>query len=49
LPEVQTNGEVEDVVMNGMEDSRSTEKAKIEWVVVAQVEAFGEECGMRRT
>jgi cytosolic iron-sulfur protein assembly protein CIAO1 len=39
MQEVQTNGEVEDVVMNGMEDSGSTEKVKTEWVVLAQVEA----------
>ena len=36
MQEEQTNGEVEDVVMNGMEDS---EKVKTEWVVMAQVEA----------
>lgn len=39
MQEAQTNGEVGDVVMNGMEDSGSTEKVKTEWVVMAQVEA----------
>jgi WD40 repeat protein len=37
--ERETNGEGEDVVMNGMEDSGSMEEVKTEWVVVAQVEA----------
>jgi hypothetical protein len=39
LPEAQTNGEVDDVIMNGMEASGSTKKVKTEWVVVAHVEA----------
>jgi WD40 repeat protein len=34
-----TNGEAEDVVMNGAEDSSSSEEVKTEWVVVAQIEA----------
>jgi cytosolic iron-sulfur protein assembly protein CIAO1 len=39
MQEAQTNGEIGDVVMNGTEDSGSTEKVKTEWVVVAEVEA----------
>jgi WD40 repeat protein len=39
MQKAQTNGEVGDIVMNGMEDSSSMEKVKTEWVVMAQVEA----------
>jgi cytosolic iron-sulfur protein assembly protein CIAO1 len=37
--EVHTNGEVKEVVMNGIEDASSSAKAETEWVVVAQIEA----------
>ena len=37
--ETHVNGEVGDAVMNRTEDSSSSEKARTEWVVVAQIEA----------
>ena len=41
--ETQINGESEEVVMNGTQDSSSSEKGKTEWVVVAHVDAAHDE------